>query len=298
MARVALELVELGDEGDRHLLLGGDLLGARLVDHVVVGGLERLAVVEVDLVLAEVALALRVLDDHLGGLHLVADAADQRLDAGGPEQRIVDVVEVRRLEVAVGLLPRLLVAVLEDDELELGAREGLQPSVFEAAKLAAQDLPRRSDDLGAVLPLDIGEQHHGALVPRDGPQRVQVGLHHEVAVAARPTKTSRSPRRCPYPRRRRAGSCIPRRRARASRRGSTAPSGACPGAFPPCPRLRGARCPPCPPLSRPSAHRASIQAELLGVLHVESLLAREPLLRAHLPGDRGQDSSTLTITGA
>ncbi len=38
VARVALALVELGHEGDRHALLGGDLLGAVLVDRVLVGG--------------------------------------------------------------------------------------------------------------------------------------------------------------------------------------------------------------------------------------------------------------------
>ena len=64
VAGVALALVQLGHEGDRHALLGCDLLGAGLVDHVVVGGGQRLVVVEVDLVLAEVALALRVLHSH------------------------------------------------------------------------------------------------------------------------------------------------------------------------------------------------------------------------------------------
>ena len=62
------------------LLLGGDLLGAVLVDRVVVGAAQRVRVAEVDLVLAEVALALRVLDRHPGRRHLVADPPDQRLD--------------------------------------------------------------------------------------------------------------------------------------------------------------------------------------------------------------------------
>ena len=38
VARVALALVVLGHEGDRHALQGGDLLGAVLVDRVVVAG--------------------------------------------------------------------------------------------------------------------------------------------------------------------------------------------------------------------------------------------------------------------
>ena len=41
VARVALALVELRHEGDRHALLGGDLLRAVLVDRVVVGRAQR-----------------------------------------------------------------------------------------------------------------------------------------------------------------------------------------------------------------------------------------------------------------
>ena len=188
VARVALGLVELRHEGDRHVLLGGDLLGAVLVDRRGRRRRERLAVAEVDLVLAEVALALGVLDRHPGRAHLVADPADQRLDARRAEQRVVDVVEVGRLEVAVGLLPGLLVGVLEDDELELGAGVGDQPALGKPGELAAQDLARRGDDLGAVVPLQVGEQQHRALVPRDRPQRVEVGHHLEVAVAALPRR--------------------------------------------------------------------------------------------------------------
>ena len=76
------------------------------------------------LVLAEVALTLGALRHEAGPGHLVADAAQQRLDPGRAEQRVVDVVEVGRLQVAEPLLPGLLVGVLEDDELELGAGEG------------------------------------------------------------------------------------------------------------------------------------------------------------------------------
>jgi hypothetical protein len=62
VARVALALVELRHERDRVALLGRELLGAVLVDRVRVGGRQRVLVGEVDLVLAEVALALGVLD--------------------------------------------------------------------------------------------------------------------------------------------------------------------------------------------------------------------------------------------
>ena len=138
--------------------------------------------------LAEVALALGVLDLHAGRLHVVADRAQQRLDARRAQQRVVDVVEVGRLEVAVGLVPRLLVRVAKHDELELGAGDRVPAALGEPRELAAQDLPRRGDDVRAVLPRDVGHEHHGAGHPGQRAQRVQVGLEHEVAVAARPRR--------------------------------------------------------------------------------------------------------------
>ncbi len=186
VARVALALVVLRHVGDRHALLGGDLLGAVLVDDVLVGGAQRGAVAEVDLVLAEVALALGVLDLHLRVGHRVADAADERLDAGGPEHRVVDVVAVGRGEVAVAGVPRLLVGVAEDHELELGAGERLPAARGEALELGAQDLARRGDDRAVVGPGDVGQAHRGALLPRHAAQGRDVGPHLEVAVAALP----------------------------------------------------------------------------------------------------------------
>ena len=186
VARVALAGVVLGHERDRLLLLGGDLLGAGLVDRVLVGDPQRRPVVEVDLVLAVVALALGALDGHPRGAHLVADPAQQRLDPRPAEHRVVVVVEVGRLEAAVALLERLLVGVAEDDELELGAREGLQPALGQALQLRAQDLARGGHDRRAVGPVQVGEAERGALVPRHQPQRLEVRLHLEVAVAALP----------------------------------------------------------------------------------------------------------------
>ena len=43
-----------------------------------------------------------------------------------------------------------------------------------------------ADHVAAVVPLEVGHQQHGALVPRDRAQRVEVGLQLEVAVAALP----------------------------------------------------------------------------------------------------------------
>jgi hypothetical protein len=188
VAGVALALVVLRHVGDRHALLVGDLLGAVLVDRVLVGGPQHRAVAEVDLVLAEVALALGVLDAHPGVVHAVADAAQQRLDAGGAEHRVVDVVEVGRVQVAVAGRRRLVVGVLEDDELELGGSHGAEAALGQPVELPAQDLPRRRHDGRAVGPLDVGHAQGRALVPRHQPQRVEVRLHLEVAVARVPRR--------------------------------------------------------------------------------------------------------------
>ena len=58
----------------------------------------------------------------------------------------------------------------------------------EARELGAQDLARRGDDRRAVLPLHVGQAQRGAVEPRRATQRVEVGLHDEVAVAALPAR--------------------------------------------------------------------------------------------------------------
>jgi hypothetical protein len=184
----ALALVVLGHEADRHLLLGPDLLGPVLVDCVAVGDAERVAVAEVDLVLAEVALAFGVLDRQAGTAHRVADPADQRLDARAAEQRVVDVGEVGWTQVAVGLGPGVLVAVVEDEELELRARGGAPALLREALELSLEHLAGRGDDRRAVLPPEVRHAHDRCRMPRHWPQSGQVGAHREVAVAALPRR--------------------------------------------------------------------------------------------------------------
>ena len=150
VAGVALALVELRHEGQRLAVLRGDLLRAVLVDRVVVGGADHLVVLEGDLVLAEVALALGRLDHEPGAVHAVADVAQQRLDPARAEQRVVDVVLVRGGQAAVAGVPGLLVGVVEDDELELGAGEGDQTLLGGPLDLRPQDLPRGSRPPGCA----------------------------------------------------------------------------------------------------------------------------------------------------
>ena len=63
-----------------------------------------------------------------------------------------------------------------------------QPRSARRASWRAQDLARRGDDRRAVLPLDVGQAQRRALEPRRAAQRVEVGLEHEVAVAALPAR--------------------------------------------------------------------------------------------------------------
>ena len=63
-----------------------------------------------------------------------------------------------------------------------------QPRSASRASWRAQDLARRRDHVRAVLPGEIRHQEDGAVVPRDRAQRVEVGLHDEVAVAALPAR--------------------------------------------------------------------------------------------------------------
>ena len=147
VAGVALALVVLGHEGQRLALLGRDLLGAVLVDAVLSAVSDDLVELEGDLVLAEVALALRRLDDEPRPVHVVADGAQQRLDPAGAEQRVVDVVLVGRRQRPVGGVPGLLVGVVEDDELELGAGERVVAERSAARSTwRLQDLSGRLED--------------------------------------------------------------------------------------------------------------------------------------------------------
>ena len=213
VAAVALALVELRHEGERFAVLLGDLLRTALVDRVLVGGLEHLGVAERDLLLAEVAFALDALAVHARAVHAAPDVAQQRLEPARGEQVVVDVVVGRRLEVAVALRPGVPVRVVEDDELELGARVGGEPALGEPVALVLEDRARRLDDGIAALPR------------RGPPSRARCPASTGCAGACRgrtaascrrtpsPSSTSRSHRQCSCRRRPRGGSCRPPRRA-------------------------------------------------------------------------------------
>ena len=130
-------------------MLVGDLLGAVLVDGVVVAGDAGVVVAECDLLLTEVALALDALAVHPGAGHAQPDVAQQRLHPRRREHRVVDVVVGRRCQPAVAGRPGITVGVVEDHELQFGADVGHQPLVGQPGDLLVEDAARR---LGYRLP--------------------------------------------------------------------------------------------------------------------------------------------------
>ena len=188
VTRAALTLVELRHERDRLAVQGGDLLGRVLVDAVVVGGRQRLVVEEADLVLAEVALALRALHPHPGVVHVVADVAQQRLDPARAQDRVVDVVLVRRRHLPIPRAPRVLVRRVEGDELQLGAGQGGEPGVGGLGELLLQDAARRLHHRLVVEPHQVALDHRRRRQVRQQPDRVEVQGELHVAVALLPRR--------------------------------------------------------------------------------------------------------------
>jgi hypothetical protein len=101
---------------------------------------------------------------------------------------VVEDVRDRRRQILVAALVRLLVALLVEEELELGAEHRLEAKRAAAVDLRLQHLPRGRRDRRAVMPLNVAEHERGRLVPRDPPQCAEVGLEAEVAVPALPAR--------------------------------------------------------------------------------------------------------------
>ncbi len=282
VARVALALVVLRHERERVPVLVRDLLRTVAVDRVIVRHRERLGVPEVHLVLAEVALALRVLDGHSGTGHSKPYRTQDRLDVGRSEDRVVDVVRVRELEPAVGLGAALLVRLGEQQELELGADHRPPAPLGEPCELGAQDLARRWHDRRAVVPLEIAHAERSPRQPRDTAQRVEVGAQHEVAVPALPRGERVALDRVHVDVDREQvvaalGAVLSR-----SRREMRDRARACPSGGPACRRTRRSRCragtrPPPRPARRASTFRPlAPQPEASSCASIRSSSASEP----------------------
>ena len=156
-----------------------------------------------------------------GAGHLVADAAQHRLDARGAEHRVVDVVEVGRVEVAVAAAERLA----RRCRGRAGTRARCAARAVQPRSASRSSWRRRiwRGEATTGAPSSHCRSARHSAVPAcqgDRPQRVEVRAPSRSRRSRAPTRTSRSRRRCSSRRRRRAGSCRPRRRARRPRRGS------------------------------------------------------------------------------
>src|SRR5687768_2019028 len=83
---------------------------------------------------------------------------------------------------------RLLVRLLEQEELELRAEHRVEPELGGPLELSLQDLARRGGDRGAVVPRDVAEYERRPFQPGNPAQRAEIGNEPEVAVAPLPAR--------------------------------------------------------------------------------------------------------------
>src|SRR5262249_29983102 len=102
------------------------------------------------------------------------------------QDRVVDVVLVGRDQVGIALVGCLLVAVAVNDELEFGPGQRNPASLGQPCDLRLQDLARRGGYGSPIQPGQVREDQGGGGQPWHATQGRQVGLEHEVAVAALP----------------------------------------------------------------------------------------------------------------
>ena len=152
-----------------------------------VGRVERIRIAHVDLGLADVGLALGVLDHDPRAIEAVAQRAHDRLLAGREEDVVILVVADHRHELAIALVAQVFVAVLEDEEFELARHHRRKAHRLGARDLALEDGARGMGDLGVGVMVDqVREHERGRRLPGGAAQRLHVGLHDVVAIARRP----------------------------------------------------------------------------------------------------------------
>ena len=159
-----------------------DLLGAVLVDDVVVGHRQRVVVAEVDLLLPGPRLALRGLDADAGAVHPVPDLAEQRLVVGRREDVVVEDVRHRRRQAAVALCVRLLVRLAQQVELELRADHHLEAERPRALDLRAR-APGAATDATGEPSFHSTSQRTSAVASSHGIRRSVDKVRREIEVA-------------------------------------------------------------------------------------------------------------------
>ena len=118
----------------------------------------------------------------------LADGAHDALLLGGLQDVIVLDVGAGGLEAVVALGRRRLVGLVEQIELELGGAERAQLAGREPLDLALEHGARRMRHVVVVMVEHVGQHQRRAFEPGQRPQRRQVGLQDEIAVALVPAR--------------------------------------------------------------------------------------------------------------
>ena len=175
-------------EGRGLALSIGDFLGGGLGEDVVVGSGQRVGISDVDLFLTGVCLALGALDRDARAVERVADRSHHALFLGGLEDVVVFVIGADRGQVAVAVIMRLGVAVLEQVEFQFRGHHCGHARICQPRDLRLQDRAWGHWDIGLASVIHrVAEHQSGTFLPRDAAQGAHVRLHHVVAVALRPT---------------------------------------------------------------------------------------------------------------
>ena len=181
-ARLALH--GLGHEGRVDAVLERRLAQRALEQEGLVGELERLAVVEVDLHLRRPALVGQRVDVDLLRLAPVVDVLEDRVEL---VDRLDAVALARRFGAPRAADRRLerIVRILVDlgqEELELGRHHRPPAMLGVGGEHAAQHLARRDRELAAVVVEAVADHLRGRLVvPGHGADRARIGPHAHVA---------------------------------------------------------------------------------------------------------------------
>ena len=124
---------------------------------------------------------------NAGALQALADGPQHLFLLGGLEDVIVLDVGAGGLEIAKAFGFGRFVGLVEQIEFELGSEIGRHAKRVEPRDLLAQHRARGMREcLMAVMIEDVAENERRCRQPRNAPERRQVGLHDEIAVALFP----------------------------------------------------------------------------------------------------------------
>ena len=190
--RSGAAVVVLCHEGHRAALGPGNFLHRCLGDGVVVGRIHRIGILDVDLFLTSLCLALGTFDRDARAVQTVADGPHHLFLFGGLEQVVILVVIRDRVQIAdssvlLQAVADRLIGILEDVELQFGRHHRLELQGAGAGHLGLQD---RAGGMGhglmGVVIQQVAQHQHGSRQPGQGAQRGKIGLHHIIAIAGGP----------------------------------------------------------------------------------------------------------------